>query len=85
MEAIKCPVCNGNGLVPNGFYNRTSETWSTSSAAPETCHSCTGRGYIFNHVAELYSCISAIENREPNLSEGTIKLIHDTLKNYKLF
>ncbi len=46
MEAIKCPVCNGNGLVPNGFYTQTSGQWDTTSAEPEKCRSCGGKGYL---------------------------------------
>lgn len=43
----RCPVCGGNGLVPNGFYSSTSGQWSTTSTSPETCKSCSGKGYIF--------------------------------------
>jgi DnaJ-class molecular chaperone len=42
-----CPVCNGNGLVPNGFYMQTSGYWSTSSITPETCRSCNGTGIVW--------------------------------------
>lgn len=43
----RCPVCNGNGLVPNGFYMQTSGHWSTSSITPETCRSCGGTGVVW--------------------------------------
>ena len=43
----RCPVCNGNGLVPNGFYTQTSGHWSTSSITPETCRSCNGTGIVW--------------------------------------
>jgi hypothetical protein len=42
-----CPVCNGNGLVPNGFYAQTSGCWSTNSTTPEKCQSCKGTGYVW--------------------------------------
>ena len=42
-----CPVCGGNGLVPNGFYNQTSGQWVTTVATPETCRSCKGIGYVW--------------------------------------
>jgi hypothetical protein len=43
----KCPVCEGSGLVPNGFYNQIGgSNWGTTSCMPETCRSCEGRGYI---------------------------------------
>lgn len=42
----KCPVCGGNGLVPNGFYSSTTGRWSSTSITPENCRSCDGHGYI---------------------------------------
>lgn len=47
----KCPVCLGNGLVPNGFYSATRQeegclVWTSSSVDPETCRSCGGKGYV---------------------------------------
>lgn len=43
-----CPVCHGNGKVPAGFYRQVSSQWySGSSAAPEKCKSCDGRGVIW--------------------------------------
>ena len=44
--ALLCPVCRGNGLVPNGFYNQVSGQWSTSSVLAEQCRSCNGMGYV---------------------------------------
>ena len=46
MKAVICPVCNGNGLVPNGFYTQTTGMWSTADTTPETCQSCGGTGYL---------------------------------------
>lgn len=43
----KCPVCNGNGLVPPRFYNQVSGQWSTINTAPETCRTCNGRGIVW--------------------------------------
>ena len=43
----RCPVCNGNGLVSNGFYMQTSGNWSTSSITPEQCRSCGGTGIVW--------------------------------------
>lgn len=41
-----CPVCNGTGNVPSGFYSRTGKMWSTTTMTPEPCRSCDGRGVI---------------------------------------
>ena len=48
----RCPVCNGNGLVPNGFYMQTSGHWSTSSITPEMCRSCGGTGIVWANKTE---------------------------------
>ena len=40
-----CPVCNGRGVLPQGFYN-TSERFASSSLADIQCRSCNGRGII---------------------------------------
>ena len=45
--AYMCPVCCGNGLVPNGFYNTVTGIGSTTSITPETCRSCNGTGVVF--------------------------------------
>lgn len=45
-HAQVCPVCGGNGLVSNGFYNQTSRQWNSSDATPETCRSCIGSGWV---------------------------------------
>lgn len=47
LTTDRCPVCNGSGLVPNGFYMQTSGSWSTNSTAPETCRSCGGTGIVW--------------------------------------
>jgi len=41
-----CPVCNGQGIVPNGFYMYPQREYASTSTAPETCRSCGGKGYI---------------------------------------
>jgi len=43
---VVCPVCGGNGLVTQGFYNQTSGQWSTFTTAPETCRTCGGTGIV---------------------------------------
>lgn len=42
-----CPVCSGNGLVPNGFYRQTSGNYLTCSTTPESCRSCNGTGVLW--------------------------------------
>ena len=47
----KCPVCLGNGLVPNGFYSTTRQeygclVWTTGGVDPEICRTCDGKGFV---------------------------------------
>ena len=49
-KPYQCPVCNGNGLVPNGFYNQTSGYWSSTSTMSETCQSCNGTGIVWEPI-----------------------------------
>ena len=43
-----CPVCQGLGLVPHGFYMYPAqqESFSSTNASPETCRACNGIGVI---------------------------------------
>ena len=43
----KCPVCEGRGIVPPGFYNLDASSTTTANSA-ETCRSCQGSGVIYN-------------------------------------
>lgn len=46
-----CPVCNGRGHVPNGFYSVVGGTgWTTSSITPEICRSCNGTGIVWAEI-----------------------------------
>ena len=46
-EYQKCPVCNGRGIVPCGFYMvPEGQDFASSSTAPETCKTCYGSGII---------------------------------------
>ena len=46
-EPYRCPVCNGRGLVPGGFYSSTSDVWITGMLATEVCRTCQGKGVIW--------------------------------------
>jgi hypothetical protein len=44
----KCPICNGCGLVPGGFYNSLQghiTEWIAGSSS-EICRACNGVGII---------------------------------------
>lgn len=44
----RCPVCNGNGIVPSGFYLQTIGDWTSYSTIPESCRSCFGCGIVWS-------------------------------------
>lgn len=47
-QPYKCPICNGTGTVPNGFYNQNLDGWYTSTTTrDETCRSCNGTGIVW--------------------------------------
>jgi len=51
MSVYTCPVCNGRGLVPNGFYTAIGvQYYSSSSTTPEKCKSCNGTGVVHDRV-----------------------------------
>ena len=43
-----CPVCGGKGIVQNGFYSSTGNTWIASTTIPETCRTCGGKGIVWH-------------------------------------
>lgn len=44
---FRCPVCNGKGVVPNGFYTSVGGSWQSTSLSPEKCRTCNGTGVIW--------------------------------------
>ncbi len=46
-QPYTCPICGGNGLVQNEFYNQTGGCWSTATLSLETCRTCNGRGIVW--------------------------------------
>lgn len=46
----RCPVCEGRGTVPAGFYGRFGGVTTTSD---ESCHSCNGTGIIWDYQESL--------------------------------
>ena len=46
MKPYKCPVCDGHGIVPGGFYLSTNQ-YSVSNYTSEICRACNGKGIIW--------------------------------------
>ena len=43
----KCPICNGNGIVPGGFYTSCRGSMSISTVCTEPCRNCEGMGVVY--------------------------------------
>ena len=54
MKPYCCPVCNGRGTVPCGFY-QTSKFYSVSESSDEMCKSCKGTGVLWLEDEKLNS------------------------------
>uniref|UniRef100_A0A6M3K6C9 Uncharacterized protein n=1 Tax=viral metagenome TaxID=1070528 RepID=A0A6M3K6C9_9ZZZZ len=63
MNAVKCPVCNGNGQVSNGFYSHPGDYpyWVSSGTGTEKCQNCKGRGWLWIRDQET------LDFTEPNI------------------
>lgn len=54
MIPYKCPICEGHGVVPPGFYQTVAGSdYSYSSSSFETCRACHGQGIIWGHDEEI--------------------------------
>jgi len=47
MKPYRCPVCEGRGNVPAGFFTRMVDSTST---VPDPCWPCGGTGIIWGAV-----------------------------------
>lgn len=45
LQPYRCPVCNGKGIVPVGFYSTGAV--STNTATDEPCRTCHGKGIVW--------------------------------------
>ena len=45
-QAHVCPVCQGRGFLPVGFYS--PDLSNGANTVPEKCRSCKGIGYIWD-------------------------------------
>lgn len=47
-QPFRCPVCGGNGLVPDGFYDTTTGQWTAPTYVLYVkCRSCNGTGIVW--------------------------------------
>lgn len=49
MTPFKCPVCQGTGNVPGGFYNSIDGMPYYSISTMEKCRACGGGGIVFSN------------------------------------
>jgi len=59
MKVEQCPVCNGTGSVPVGFYD--TEGLNYTIQIPEICRSCSGRGYVYVPEEDEYAMFGILD------------------------
>ena len=47
MSANLCPVCEGRGLLPTGFYDFYRVSPSLAFTSPVVCRTCQGEGIVW--------------------------------------
>ena len=53
MQPYRCPVCDGRGLVPAGFYHFPRTLTSTAAGVTsERCRSCVGAGVLWSPASQ---------------------------------
>lgn len=61
----RCPVCDGKGIVPGGFYRSTGDNWSSNSST-DVCKACGGSGIIWS------DCVTnaVVQDQQTNYKTG---------------
>lgn len=80
MSVEICPVCGGKGLVPTGFYTAIGTPYySTTGTFPETCRSCSGKGYIETYDGGAVAFDQELKELQDRLKEleDLKKIIND--------
>jgi len=44
---VKCPICEGHGNVPGGFYTSVPGSTMISNCSQEQCRTCFGSGIVW--------------------------------------
>jgi hypothetical protein len=52
MKPYLCPICNGHGIVPGGFYTAMGP-YSTSNTISEICRLCGGNGILWSRLERI--------------------------------
>lgn len=81
MSCYKCPVCGGRGLVPNGFYNVTDNSYYTNSTSAEPCKTCHGTGIVWEPVNDIPFVTGLSTTAE--LGMGNMKVTTVTTNEYR--
>lgn len=79
MKAVTCPVCTGSGIVDEGFYQRTSDTW-TNSGGTETCRACNGKGWVEVRDEDIHITSIDVEELRKFMREEGLPEIIEALK-----
>lgn len=79
-EILKCPVCNGRGIVPGGFYESIGDTW-ISNGATDSCRSCQGKGTIHVRTLQTMEELKQTIREVANYESTFMKLVAADKKN----
>lgn len=52
LVPFRCPVCEGKGIVPQGFYDNITGMGSWGCAITEKCRACDGKGIIYSFALD---------------------------------
>lgn len=67
MKPMRCPVCNGSGVVRQEAPGIGMEGAATSVSVTITCHGCSGKGWV--EISEVDECVVIPRSEETVLEQ----------------
>lgn len=74
----RCPICEGRGLLPCGFYHPYQNN-TTTDISPVVCKICNGTGMIDNNPITTLS-ISGEQYTHHDLLREIVEKLNDIIK-----
>jgi len=66
---FRCPVCLGKGIVSSGFYDVSTQYWTTSDTSFITCRTCLGTGIVWGPPETEEALVEDSENDKSESSK----------------
>jgi len=76
--AQRCPVCGGNGILPNGFYDYGGIGSTMQRVIPEPCRTCNGTGIIPSHSHAQRIADKIVEERMKAITDEELEKEYPT-------